>query len=235
MRAVVFDAIGTLVTPEPAAGVAYSEAGRRYGSRLAQPEVVRRFGAVFRETLRNPDREGDPHRTDEATERRFWSAVVSAVFDDLPQPGIEACFEDLLAHFAQPTAWRVYPDVAPTLRQLQSRGLKLAVASNFDRRLHAVFAGKSELAAIEHRFVSSEIGWRKPDRRFFAAVCEGLDSPADRILYVGDEPETDVAAATAAGMRSCLLARSGPTAAGVLTDLRELPPLLDQTSAGPLP
>ncbi len=38
--AVFFDAVGTLIHPEPAAAQAYAEIGRRHGSQLA-PAVIR--------------------------------------------------------------------------------------------------------------------------------------------------------------------------------------------------
>ncbi len=219
LRAVVFDAVGTLITPDPPAGDAYHRVGQRHGSVQPVEEVRRRFTAAFRTTVRSVE---DPHRTDEPAEREFWRSVVETVFDELSPAAVEPCFLELFEHFADPNAWRVYPDVAPTLRQLRSMGLTVAVASNFDRRLHAVFDRHSDLAAIEHRFVSSEIGWRKPDARFFTTVCRELDcSPAD-VLYVGDDPSIDVAGAVAAGLPAILLRRSGPKETGVVSDLREL-------------
>lgn len=230
-RAIVFDAVGTLITPDPSAGVAYHRAGRRYGSQLGEREVAARFSTAFRTTLR--DAGPEPHRTDEPTERRFWRAVVRRVFDDLPPDAAAACFDDLFAHFARPESWRVYPDVRPALRELRRLGVTLAIASNFDARLHAVAAGHPELAALDRRFVSSEIGWRKPHPRFFQTVCENLGLPTADVLYVGDEPESDIASAQAAGLPAILLRRDGPPGPDVLTELTQLPTRLRPTSASP--
>jgi putative hydrolase of the HAD superfamily len=230
-RAVVFDAVGTLLTPEPSAGIAYHRAGCRYGSRLDEREIVARFAKAFRSTLREAGPE--PHRTDEPTERQFWREVVGRVFDDFPPEAAAACFDDLFAHFARPEAWRVYPDVGTALRELHGLGLTLAIASNFDSRLHTVAAGHPELAALDRRFVSSEIGWRKPHPAFFRAVCERLGLPPDQVLYVGDEPESDVAAGRAAGLRAMLLRRGGPPGPDILTELTQLPQRLHPTSGGP--
>lgn len=229
LRAVVFDAVGTLVTPDPPAGEAYFHAGRRHGSRQPKEEVARRFSAAFRATMRLGS--GDPHRTDEPTEAAFWRSVVSNVFEELPAAAIEACFQGLFDHFARPEAWRVYSDVDATLRGLHDHGLIVAVASNFDSRLHSVFTGHRALAAVGRRFVSSEIGWRKPDRRFFGTVCDELGCRPDQVLYVGDDPEIDMAAAIAAGLKSKLLRRSGTADTNILTDLRELIPRYEQTLA----
>src|SRR5207302_1039003 len=48
VRAVFFDAVGTLIHPEPPAGAVYAEVGRRHGSRLTAAEIARRFAAAFR-------------------------------------------------------------------------------------------------------------------------------------------------------------------------------------------
>jgi putative hydrolase of the HAD superfamily len=230
VRAIVFDAVGTLITPDPPAGVAYHLVGKRHGSRRSEAEVIRRFAEAFRRTLRETVPE--PHRTDEMTERAFWRSVVRNVFDDLPPVATEACFIDLFEHFSRPDAWRVYPDAGPALRKLNGCELTLAVASNFDSRLHAVFGGYAELAPIVRRFVSSELGWRKPDGRFFGGVCAGLGLRPGEVLYVGDEPESDVAAATAAGLQAFLLRRAGPGGDGVLTDLTQLVGRIAPTSGG---
>jgi putative hydrolase of the HAD superfamily len=223
---VVFDAVGTLITPDPPASVAYFLAGKRYGSRRTEPEIARRFRA----SLASPRAEdAEAYRTSEKDERRFWKDVVHRVLDDLAEPARDACFEELFAHFAQPQAWRVYPDVAPALRELARREVSFAVASNFDARLHSVWAGHRDLSVIDRRFVSSEIGWRKPDRRFFAAVCDALGTEPGEMLYVGDEPESDIAAAKAAGWKA-VLARAGcSVGAAALESLTDLGPWLDRT------
>ena len=174
-RWVVFDAVGTLITPDPPVAEAYFQAGRAQGSRQTRDAVAARFREAFGGPLRATPPAG-VHSTDEATERAFWRAVVAAVFDDLTGAAAERCFDALFDHFARPTAWRVYADVAPTLAALAALGLPVAVASNFDARLHGVFAGHRELEGIGRRFVSSELGWRKPDGRFFTAVCDRLHS-----------------------------------------------------------
>jgi len=229
VAAVVFDAVGTLITPDPAAGIVYHRVGRRYGSRKSKAEIIASFGRAFRAATRGAGSE--PHRTSEAIERAFWREVVQAVFSELPNADAERCFDDLFEYFSRPEAWRVYPDVRPAVQALGSN-LKVAVASNFDARMHGVFEGLPELSGIAPRFVSSEIGWRKPDRRFFGGVCRGLGLEPGRVLYVGDEEKSDVAAAVDAGLRAVLVRREGPAGPGVVTDLSQLPGLIAPTSDG---
>jgi HAD superfamily hydrolase (TIGR01509 family) len=66
-----------------------------------------------------------------------------------------------------------------------------------------------ELQPIEQIFVSSEIGYVKPDPRFFAAVQERLGVAPAEIMLVGDDELSDYAGAAEAGWRSVLVDRDG--------------------------
>src|SRR5262245_59549078 len=143
-RAVLFDAVGTLIHPVPAAGEVYAEAGRRFGSRLPVETVITRFQAAFRRQDELDRARG--YRTDESREHQRWRSIVREVFVEMADPA--DCFTFLWDYFARPSAWRVEPRVGDTLSALDSRGLVLGVASNFDRRLRAVLASFAELTPL---------------------------------------------------------------------------------------
>jgi FMN phosphatase YigB (HAD superfamily) len=44
---------------------------------------------------------------------------------------------------------------------------------------------------LDATVTSISCGWRKPDRRAFAAVATALDVPLDALYHVGDDPRTD--------------------------------------------
>src|SRR3954468_9457450 len=106
VRAVFFDAVGTVIHPEPSAGAAYAEFGRRFGSRLEASEVRRRFAAAFQREEDEDARSG--HRTDEGREVQRWRRIVASVLDDVADR--EGCFAPLYEHFANPAAWRADAD-----------------------------------------------------------------------------------------------------------------------------
>jgi putative hydrolase of the HAD superfamily len=206
VRAVLFDAVGTLIYPEPPVSAAYAQAGARYGSRLTAAEVAPRFRSAFAR-LEAEDGQTAAHRTDEQRERRRWQNIVAEVFDDVPEQG--PLFDALWRHFARPDCWRLFDDVTPVWRLLASRGLLLGVASNFDRRLHEVCREMPPLDACPHIFVSSELGSRKPGRGFFRAIERRLGLKPAELLLVGDDPDNDGQGAIAAGWRSVLIDRQG--------------------------
>jgi len=227
---VVFDAVGTLMQPDPPVARVYWETARRYGSRLDESQVRRRFSQVFRDAehadLNGADPASPYHlRTSETREAQRWRTIVERVLDDVTDP--DACFHDLFEHFSRPAAWSFFADVAPVLRQLHRTGLRLAIASNFDERLNRIIAKVQIVESLQFCLASSTVGYRKPSWNFFKAVCRRAGCTAEKILYVGDDPVNDVAAAKRVGMSALQIARGDVESPDdSLSDLRPLIDLL---------
>lgn len=200
IRAVVFDAGGTLILPNPSAASTYARIGQRHGSRLTPEIIGPRFAAAFARQEQIDEELGN--RTDEAREERRWRSIVAEVLDDLAD--FESCFRELYQHYALPDAWCCPHDAGPVLQMLAARGLVLALASNYDHRLHSVVAGLPALSPLRRVIISAEVGWRKPAREFFQAVCRQIDGKPMHVLYVGDDPRNDYEGARRAGMRMIL-------------------------------
>jgi putative hydrolase of the HAD superfamily len=200
IQAVAFDAVGTLLHPHPPAGMAYAEVGHRLGSRYSLAEITPRFAAAY---AREEERDlADSLRTSEVRERQRWQTIVAEVLDDVVDPA--RCFADLYAHFSRPGAWRCEGGIESVLDALGARGIRVTMASNMDHRLRDVVAGFPELRRLDPLVISAEVGWRKPAREFYMALCRGLDLAADKVLYVGDDLVNDYDGAAAAGLRPLL-------------------------------
>ncbi|HEY1191425.1 MAG TPA: HAD family hydrolase [Gemmata sp.] len=202
VRAVVFDAVGTLIVPEPSAPAVYATTARRYGLELTPAEARARFISAYR-----AEEAADVARgwaTCEERERDRWRTIVATTLAGVSDP--ESCFVYLFDHFSLPTAWRVNPDAATVLSALQARGYLLGMGSNYDARLRTVLAGLPELAPVAGRVVvSAGVKWRKPARPFFEEVTRATCCAPDEVLFVGDDLQNDYAGATAAGMHALLL------------------------------
>ena len=99
-----------------------------------------------------------------------------------------------------------------TLLYLRKKGRRLCVVSNFD---HAPTArGLLEKFGIARFFeqvvVSEEVGWRKPHRKIFETALRKLDVAASDAIFVGDDPEADVAGSTDCGMDAAWVKRKDP-------------------------
>lgn len=212
VRAVFFDAVGTLIHPEPPAAVAYANAAWKRGSQRSVEEIAQRFRAAFLREEAADLAEG--LQTSEEREERRWRRIVADVLDDVDDTA--GCFAELFAHFARPESWRCGPDVGPVLAELARRGYTLGIASNFDARLRRVAAGLAELRPVSHVVISSEVGWRKPAPEFFAAVCRTVALPAQEVLLVGDDGVNDYEGARAAGLQALHLDPAAPPGLGAV-------------------
>lgn len=208
VRAVAFDAVGTLLHPVPPAGHVYFEAAQRHGSRYTQDEIGRRFRAAFRETEKESPggSEVEPWTTSELFERERWKTIVERVIDDIRTTDV--CFEELFAYFARPQAWRVFDDVPAVLQRLKNCQVSIAIASNFDGRLHHVLDGLPALCHVACRVISAEVGYRKPSRQFYDALLRATGSTPAELLMVGDDLDNDVLGARTSGIQALLIDRA---------------------------
>lgn len=197
---VFFDAVGTLLHPEPPAPIVYAHVGRRFGSQRDEADIAARFRAAF-----HHQEEGDYAaglRTDESREIARWRAIVREVLDDVTDT--ETCFQELYAHFARADAWRCLPETERVLGTLAERGHVLGIASNFDHRLRGLVENLPALRPIRYLVISSEIGWRKPAPEFFREMCRQVNASPEQVLYVGDDPINDYEGARVARLRAVL-------------------------------
>lgn len=96
---------------------------------------------------------------------------------------------------------RVYPGAADALAMLRSKGYRLWLLSN----AQAIFtAYELRLLGLDGLFdgilLSSDYGFRKPDLRFYHALTQAHQLDPAHCLMIGNDRETDIAGAKAAGM-----------------------------------
>jgi putative hydrolase of the HAD superfamily len=209
VRALTFDAAGTLIEIVEPVGETYARIASRHGIAVVPADVEARFRAAM--SAAPPLAFGGVSAVGlRAREREWWRAVVRGSLggpNDLP--AFDRCFDELFLHYAQADAWRVFPDVPTALAGLRVRGLVLAVVSNFDSRLEPLLRDLGIGRLVDHVFVSSRVGYAKPDRGIFRIVCATLGVPARAVLHVGDSVALDVEGARAAGMAAVLVDRNG--------------------------
>jgi len=96
----------------------------------------------------------------------------------------------------------VLPDVRPGLARL-GRAYTLASLSNGNADLARIGLDRAFALSLNAR----QIGAGKPERRCFEQLAYGLGLAPRHLLYVGDDPWLDAAAARAAGCRSAWMNR----------------------------
>ena len=208
-KAVFLDAAGTLFESVKPVAVTYAELARRHGKDVPTEEVSRQFRHCFATAppMAFPGSEGQRLRL---LERAWWHDVVRRVFEPSgPFPAFEDYFDELFAYFARADSWVLYDDAKASLDALRSRGLILAMISNFDSRVLGIIQGLGIADYFDSVFISSSAGFAKPSDGIFRLALERHGIAPDQALHVGDSPETDIEGALRAGVRPVLLDRDG--------------------------
>jgi putative hydrolase of the HAD superfamily len=220
VRAVLLDALGTLVELQPPAPRLRSLLADD-GVDVSEEQAAAGFAAEISYYLDHHLDGADPERLDRLRDR---------------------CAEELRAAVGVPgldhaTARRAmlgaleftpYADVLPALEELRERGLALVIASNWDCSLPDWLRPTGILELVDGVVTSAEVGAAKPDPRVFERALAVAGAEPGEAVHVGDKVDNDVEGAAALGLRAILVQREGQPPAGVeaIGSLRELAPLL---------
>ncbi|MFN3362276.1 MAG: HAD-IA family hydrolase, partial [Pseudanabaenaceae cyanobacterium] len=158
-------------------------------------------------------------------EYEWWYQLAIQTFEEAGYYGefrdFAAFFRRLYAFFGGPDPWVVYPETREVLTELQRRGYRLAMISNFDSRLFPVLQALQLSSFWEQVIISSQAGAAKPDRQIFQVALDRLGIGGEQALHVGDSEREDYAGAVAAGLRGFWLQRPQQSLRDVLPFLAE--------------
>jgi putative hydrolase of the HAD superfamily len=206
IRAIAFDLDNTLWDVEPVLERAEQCLAAWLQEHCPRLALSREQMRAAREQLARRE----PHNAHDLSYLRVATLTAHAREHGYDERVARDAFEVFLA---ARNAVEVFPDVAPALARLRRR-YALASLSN----------GNADLARIglDHIFNVSlnarQIGAAKPHPRCFERLAGELGLDPGAIAYVGDDPQLDVAAARAAGLRTVWMNRRA------LSWPRELPP-----------
>ena len=207
IKAIFFDALGTLFYLTRTVGHHYALAGTDVGLALDPDQLDAAFVSAWKKMPHRAAIAGPRENDDKGWWRELVDLVLAQAAPSLNEFDRDNLFEVAYEHFAEPGVWELYSEVPDVLKQLQPR-FQLAVVSNFDGRLRFILDHLGISKFFTHIFISSEIGADKPDPEIFRRALRVVDLPSDQVLHVGDDPERDWTAATAAGLSTFQLDRA---------------------------
>ncbi|WP_447972621.1 HAD-IA family hydrolase [Nitrospira sp. Kam-Ns4a] len=238
IKAVFFDAAGTLFRVKGSVGDIYLQYAEKYGVRRT-PELVAAvddaFARAFRDAPPPVFAVRDPAEI-KRCERLWWFDIVHSVFYRVGLfEGFDDYFDDVFQAFDGPRHWTLYPETLGVLKALRDHGLELGIISNFDTRLFSVLRGLGLADLFDTVTLSSLAHAAKPAARLFRAAMEKHAVDPDEAVHVGDSLHEDAEGALAAGMTAVLVdperraappsPPGGPAILGIRS-LEELPALL---------
>ncbi len=207
LKAVFFDAAGTLFYLTKTVGDHYALVGEEVGLNLDAKKLDGAFYSAWAKMSPREAIDGPRENDDKDWWRELADQVLSEAAPEVGELDRDNFFEVAYEHFAESGVWELYPDVGDVLKQLH-RHIQLAIVSNFDGRLRVILERLGISKYFDHIFVSSEIGADKPDPEIFRRALKFLNLRSESVLHVGDDPERDWQAATAAGLSIFKLDRS---------------------------
>lgn len=204
IRAIFFDAVGTLIHLPRGVGFHYREIGVRHGVEASEAELATAFRRAWREMPQRPPTLAPRADDDKA----WWRELVGRVLNLCHANATNAdhFFEELYARFSEPGVWELYPEVKPVLREL-SKNHGLGIISNFDGRLRVILNQLNVTPHFRHIVISSETGADKPAAFIFQTALKKLGVAPHEALHVGDDPIQDWQGAEAAGLHCFRLDR----------------------------
>ena len=121
------------------------------------------------------------------------------------------------------------PSNLALLEDLDASGLNLAILTNGGdqfQRAKIKSAGLDTIFSATQILTSAAIGFEKPDPRSFQALSRKLGLHPSEILFVGDQPQIDIAGAKCAGFQTCHLTTTKTSSVNYfidnLSDLRHI-------------
>ncbi len=186
---------------------------------------------VLYDVFENHDTDYTPDKSEEE-KYHYYETLANRLFQRLnvrAPSGAASEHAANLWYLLGPASLALFPDVTGVLRTLKEAGYPLALVSNWQCGLLNFCVELGIGHAFDHVLASAEIASEKPDAAIFNEACRRLDTPAHRVLHVGDTILDDVEGARAAGMPVILVRRNDsvpPPDTLSVSSLETLPELL---------
>ncbi len=207
VHTVIFDVGLTLLRPaQTFADVALATTGVT----LDAPAVPGAIGPVWREWQASWAADGNtsPHLGHGPSEIAYWTGLYRQLYTHFGLDDVDVLADAAWQTFSTHRGWQPFSDVTGMLDDLDARGLRIGVLSNWGSGLRQILEHHDLLAPFTHVTVSGEIGMEKPDHGAFRHALDGMGAVAGPgVAYVGDSPRHDVAPAVELGMQAVFVDR----------------------------
>lgn len=208
-RAILLDALGTLVELPPPAPALRRLLGERHGVEVSEADAQRALRAEM-----GHYRDNCVHASDAAGLAALRERCVAILAEQLGAAARDLDPEELLSTLLDSLQFRAFAEVPDALARWRAAGLRLVVASNWDISLHDVLERTGLRELLDGVATSAEVGASKPAPQVFVEALSLAGVGAADALHVGDSLDADVEGARGAGIEAVWLNRSGDPVPG---------------------
>ncbi len=229
IEVIFFDAGETLIHPYPSYTELFHRTCWEHGFE-ADKEAIPFATRELLHGIEERQKRGFTFSTSEEKSRGFWLKFYGDLLEKLGHYPDSRLAEALYQVFSHPGNYSIYEDAADALAELERKGIKLGLISNFEPWLKSLLVDLGIFHYFDHVYISGIVGVEKPHPRIFQMALEGAGVEPRSAMHVGDSPLSDVEGARDSGMIPVLVDRHGryPHMDCLrVCDLRELPALLD--------
>lgn len=242
IRLLTWDVKDTLLRIRRPVGEEYATKARAHGLEVEAATLEQAFGQAFRAQSHSFPNYGLSHGL---TSCQWWLDVVLQTFHIAgiqDAQTVASIANQLYKDFSKPCTWQVLEGAESTLKGCRKRGLRLAVVSNFDRRLEDILVGLGLREHFDFVLTSEAAGWPKPNSRIFHEALQLAQVEPAVAAHIGDNYYCDYKGAQAVGMHSFLVVGPGPLdpvvkdsvpREHILPSLSHLLPALDRLEGSP--
>ena len=207
IRAVFFDFYNTLGRFDPPREKIQADASAEFGIEVTYEGITRGYALA------------DSFMAQESARQPLWTrsdSARAAFFGEyqrllLEGAGVEVSHELALRVFTRvqetPRGYALYDDVLPALRALKSRGMVLGLITNIQGDVNALCREMGLIPFLDFAVSSEDVGAGKPDPAIFLEALRRAGAEPRETMHVGDQYDTDVKGAMAAGIHPVLLDR----------------------------
>lgn len=223
---VFFDAGETIIHPYPSFPELFAQICAEQGATVRADDVreVQERLAPHLIDLAEDSGVTEPSLGEEAS-RKFWTFLYQRFLTELGVSD-DRLPHELFARFSTSSTYRLFDDVRPALTQIEERGHRLGLISNFEGWLEQILVEQEVGESFDVTVISGVEGVEKPDPAIYELAVQRAGVDPSRCVHVGDSVALDVVPATQVGIKAVLLDRVGrypDTGHPTIASLEELP------------
>jgi putative hydrolase of the HAD superfamily len=205
-RALLIDAMGTLVRLEAPAPRLRAQLRERFGVNVSNAEATAALRAEIAFYRAHMD-DGRDAETLHALRLRCAAVLRDALPVGCGALGLD--LDELLGALLASLRFVAFDDARDALLSVRARGVWVVAVSNWDVSVLEVLEQTGLAPLLDGAVSSAVIGVAKPSPAVFEHALSLAGARAADALHVGDSPSEDVAGALAAGIEPLLIDRTG--------------------------